>query len=356
MLIQEIYSDRATLAVTHARQVTPVNNAEVPYVMTGGEGIVPQIVSSRFVHKAKEDGVVTDVVLNETMTVKYNNGKEETLDILPRKSQTRRGAFISLEMNAISVGEKFKKNQILASTKNFDNETSTYISGRNVNIAVINYLGYSHEDAYVVSEDIAETTTTDTVKELFCIIPPETKVFQLEKQLGRITDPGESLVEFAYEEDLNNYMLANEFDVDGDELETILGSGSNSIFLKSPGGEIVDIKIYINDKIKSDPQLIQFHKELSQRIQQIKEKLIRGKNDKYGILTSSDNLESSFIKIGGHKQKGQEFRGVKISYLIKTPKPLREGDKIAPRSHESWLKNKKLGIITEHRHNNIIYF
>ena len=49
--------------------------------------IVPQISSSRFVHKAKFDGVVVDVVPNETMTVKYNNGKTEILDILPRRSE-----------------------------------------------------------------------------------------------------------------------------------------------------------------------------------------------------------------------------------------------------------------------------
>ena len=54
--------------------------------MTGGEFIVPQIASSRFVVKAKFDGVVTDVIPGETMTVMYNNGQQETLDIQTRKS------------------------------------------------------------------------------------------------------------------------------------------------------------------------------------------------------------------------------------------------------------------------------
>ena len=48
--------------------------------MTGAEQIIPQIVSSRFAHKAKFDGTVTEVIPNETMTVKYNNGKEEVIN------------------------------------------------------------------------------------------------------------------------------------------------------------------------------------------------------------------------------------------------------------------------------------
>ena len=114
--------------------------------MTGGELVVPQITSSRFLAKAKFDGVVTDVKPGETMTVLYNNGQEETIDIQTRKSQTRRGAYIALELNPLEVGTKFKKNQLLASTKNFDNKTSCFMSGKNVTIAVMSYLGYTYED------------------------------------------------------------------------------------------------------------------------------------------------------------------------------------------------------------------
>ena len=102
----------------------------MPLVCTGAEFIVPQLSSSKFVHIAKADGVVVDVKQNETMTVKYSNGKEEVLDILPRKSQTRRGAFISLEMESLPTGAKFKKNEILAGTKNFKLKENSYASAQ----------------------------------------------------------------------------------------------------------------------------------------------------------------------------------------------------------------------------------
>ena len=78
--------------------------------------------------------------------------------------------------------------------------------------------------------------------------------------------------------------------------------------------------------MKSDSSLIKLHKALVARMTDIHNRLLVGKNNKYEQLTASDNLDTAFYKIGGHKQKGQEFRGVKVTYLIKSPKPLRVGD------------------------------
>ena len=52
-------------------------------------------------------------------------------------------------MNPLSIGTKFKKNELLASTKNFSNKENMYVSGRNVNIAVMNYLGYNYQPSTV---------------------------------------------------------------------------------------------------------------------------------------------------------------------------------------------------------------
>ena len=66
-------------------------------------------------------------------------------------------------MNPLSIGTKFKKNELLASTKNFSNKENMYVFGRNVNIAVMNYLGYNYEDAYVISDRITETTMNELI-------------------------------------------------------------------------------------------------------------------------------------------------------------------------------------------------
>ena len=209
----------------------------------------------------------------------------------------------------------------------------------------MSYLGYTYEDGYCISDDVAKTTTTDTIREVSIIVPPETKVFQLEENIGKMTTSGDNLLEFAYDEDLNSYLLANEFELDGDdETETMIGARNNSIVLKSPGGKIIDIKVYVNDKLKSDASLIRLHKNLVGRMNGIHMKLKKDKVNNYEELTASDNLDTSFYKIGGHKQKGQEFRGVRVVYLVKEPKPLRSGDKIAPRFGEILHRIKKIKI------------
>ena len=44
------------------------------------------------------------------------------------------------------------------------------------------------EDAYVISESLAKETTTDTIKEVFVLVPPETKVLKLENEIGKETN------------------------------------------------------------------------------------------------------------------------------------------------------------------------
>ncbi len=105
--------------------------------------------------------------------------------------------------------------------------------------------------------------------------------------------------------------------------------------------------MYVNDKLKSDPSLIKLHKALVTRMTDIHNRLLLGKSNKYDQLTASDNLDTAFYKIGGHKQRGQEFRGVKVSYLIKTPKPLRVGDEyLSPINKKSRPPNLAVEITT----------
>ena len=119
-----------TLARTHAAQTTPISDSEQPLVCTGAEFIVPQLASPRFIHRAKKDGIVTNVDKNKTLTVKYKDGTIDIFDIIPRMSRTKRGSYIALEMNTLDVDSKFKANQPVAFTKNF-NQAGTYCAGKN---------------------------------------------------------------------------------------------------------------------------------------------------------------------------------------------------------------------------------
>jgi len=275
------------------------------------------------------------------MTVKYKDNTTETLDIIPRLSRTKRGAFISLEMTALPVGSKFKTNQVIAYTKNFD-KNGTYCAGTNVFIAIVNYLGYNHEDSYVVSKSLADNTKTDVVEEKELIIEPNTKIIRLEKEKGKITEPGEILVEFSYENSLEDYLDVAEVSDDDEETLDLFAAGEKSIKMKSPGGEIVDIKLYINNKNSVDKSLLSFHESLVKETKAVVTKLQQSIKDPKMKTQALDNLDMSFVDIGNHKYKGNPFNGAKLVYYIKTQKSLQEGDKIANRFGSKGVISKML--------------
>jgi len=142
--INELDATRAILAYTHRAQASPVKNSDEPILSTGAEFIVPQLSSNKFIQLAKQNGTVLDIKKDEFIKIKYENNKIEFINITPQLSMTKRASYINLNFNSLEKGEKFKKGQMIAWTNSFNGEC--YAGGKNLNIAVMNYLGFSHED------------------------------------------------------------------------------------------------------------------------------------------------------------------------------------------------------------------
>lgn len=327
----QVDSDRLTLARTHATQITPVSNAQAPLVCSGAEFITGQIASQRFIQKSKKDGQIIEVDPNKTITVKYKDGSIEVFDIIPRMSRTKRGSYISLEMDTLPIGTKVVANQPIAFTKNFD-KNGTYCAGKNVTVAIFNYLGLNHEDSYVVSQSLADNTKTDTVEEVHIIIPPDTKVIQFVKD-KKTVENGDVLVEFSYNDNLDDYLNSTNL-IDEEESENTLdmySSGLNSVKLLAPDGDIIDIKIFINNRNSTDKTLLNYHAKMVNDQKKIIGKLATNIKDKDKIINVTDNMDLSFTNIGNHKYKGAVFVGARIVYYIKRPKDLKVGDKMSNR-------------------------
>lgn len=327
----QVDSDRLTLARTHANQVTPISGAEPPLIATGAEFITTQLASPRFIHRAKKDGTVIEVDPNKTMTIKYKDGTTEVLDIIPRLSRTKRGIYISLELKTLEVGEKFVANQPVAFTNNF-NENGSYCAGRNVFMAVMNYNGYSHEDSYVISDMLAQSTKTDTIVEVDLMILPDMKIIKLEQEKNKHVNNGDVLVEFTYENSLEDYLETTQLESSDDEnVSNMFSTGTETIKKLAPEGEIVDIKVYINNKNSVDKQLLNFHSSLVKNQLNIINKLQSTIKDPLKKIQATDNVDLSFINFGNHKYKGNLFNGARIVYYIKRQKDLKVGDKISNR-------------------------
>ena len=326
----EMDSDRLVMATTHAKQIIPHNGTETPYVATGGEFIVPQITSNRFIIKADQDGVVEEIVKNEYIKVKYKDGTSKFYHIGNRLSRTKMGQYLNIEMNTLEPGTIISKNQPIAFSKNFGSD-GMYRSGTNMKIAVMNYMGFSFEDGWVITEDISNKLTRDVIKEVQIIIPPNTKILKLEKDLNKNVTKTDCLVEFTYDQNIEAYLDdTNLLDtpLDEEDILDLYSQGKNSIKLNAVDGEIVDCKIYINNPKYLDMNVITYHKKLVKQTRDLITKVSNGDKDN---LSCVDNMLLSFMEIGGHKLKSEVFKGARIVYYIKQKVSHRVGDKLAGR-------------------------
>ena len=329
-LINQMESGRAILAATHTAQVTAIDESEVPLVSTGFEYVIPQLTSKRFIHTAQKDGEIIEVVKDEYIKIKYND-KIGVLDITPRLSRTKRASFISLNFKTLKVGDKVKKNQIIARVDSFNDDA--YVHGRNVTIAVMNYLGYSHEDGYCINKNMSEKFVTRTITEIVAIIPPNTKIVNFIKNKIN-TEINQILVSFEFNYSINNYienyqLLSDEnLDAEIDPYEL----SDNLMTVKSPGGEIQQIKIFINNRDTTDPQIIKYWQSIVKNLKNKKKLYEQNYSNKDDKVKAIDNLDMSQLKIGVHKLPGGvKFKGTKIVYYISSPKLLNKGDKLANR-------------------------
>ena len=193
-----------------------------------------------------------------------------------------------------------------------------------------NYRGFNFEDAYTVSEDMANKFVTDNVVKKSIIIPLNTKVINVINEIGAIADTSTPLVEFQYLQNIDTYLNMYELSDDGDDenedSSALFAKTATTLKRMSPGGEIVDIRIKLNTKQNIDPMIISLWEEQKVRLNKLQKILTANKND-----TLVDNIDTSVLTVGGHKTKSRLFEGALIEFYIKQPKGIEIGDKISNR-------------------------
>lgn len=305
----------------------PLLGGEIPLVATGAEYLIPQITSEKFVKTAERNGTVIDEVPNKHLTIQYDNGKIDRVDILPRYATTKRNSAIQISQNSLHKGDNFQKGQMLSWSNSFNGDALTI--GKNVSMAIMSYaLGYSFEDMYTISEDMARSFITENVTKVSIIIPPDTKVLNVNNNVGLRTTSKDVLVEFQYLDSLETYIdqfdeLTNDEFFDED-MEAIFKKSQNTIKRLSPGGEIVDVRIFISNKNRVDPVLLKLWNDQKSNIAQLTKELTQYATKKEDKLLN--NIDYSVLKTGFTK-----FEGAKIDFYIKRPKGLQLGDKVSAR-------------------------
>ena len=322
-------STRLIVARTHMCQKVPILNGEPPLVQSGAEYIVPQLTSSKFAHRANKNGKVVKVEPDKYIHVLYDDGSKEVFDLIPRMSTTKRSSIIRITLDSLKEGDQFQSGQLIAWSKSFTDNVLAI--GKNKKVAILNYLGNSHEDGYVISENMANDFLTEMVIKIPIIIPPNTKILYLNKNKETVLN--DTLIEFQYnvQENIDDYLSTYDL-IDyefHEDVESLYTSKNDSIIIKSPGGEIVDIKIKINNKTHTDRVLLNEWESQNENINNIKKHINQNNLSKDEKLL--DNIDTSVMKVGSHKLKGKLFEGCLVEFYVKVINPIKIGNKITNR-------------------------
>ena len=153
-------AQRAVMAGRMLTQALPLNNAEAPFVQSGIPGEDGSF-EARYGNKmgavmAQQGGVVTKISGDE-ITVKYNNGDTDTIELYNNHPYNRK-TFIHQD-TVVQKGQRFAKGELLAKS-NFVNDKGVTALGLNARVAYVPFRGLNFEDAVVVSESFAERLTS----------------------------------------------------------------------------------------------------------------------------------------------------------------------------------------------------
>lgn len=309
-------------------QKIPIVNSEPPIVRTGAENIVPALASKKFLTVAEDDGIVDKVVPGEYLIVKYKSGKINLIDISNNYSKTKRNSIILISFDHLKQGDKFKKNDMITWSKMFKNGVLSY--GRNSKVAVMNYKGLSHEDQYVLSEDCSNSFMTEFVEAVKVVVPRNATVLKFETEIGKQTTTSDILLEFQLTGNVENYIssISDELlsDTDNEDLNKIAEDKLNKSIIKfSPGGELIDIKIYLNTIKEIDNTIMNYWKNEVKKLTNKKEFSATINGEKTDFL---DNIDNSFKKIGDHKF---DENSAMVLFYIKKTHSVKKGNKMANR-------------------------
>lgn len=141
-------STRIQMASNQMKQAISLTKPEVPLIKSGNEAKYTKYTSSLYIAKLNGECIYNDSYI---IIIKYEDGTGDVINVDPQ-------AYLDFDRTVISnirVNQKFKKNDILAYTRNINKDTGELMLGKNLLVGFIS-MGWTFEDAVIVSESCAK--------------------------------------------------------------------------------------------------------------------------------------------------------------------------------------------------------
>ena len=324
-------------ALKQSKHTIPVKNSSPVLISNGMEEVCRFQLSSDFAVNAAEDGVVIDYA-NDIMIVQYKSGKHQAINLGHTIVKNGGGGFFLSNqlVTKLKVGDKFKKDDVLAYHKDFF--TNDKFNNCRMNMGTLTKIAImstynTYQDATMITEKLSDDAATEMCFLKAVTIGKNANVEYIVKE-GQEIKVGDSLIQFdtSFEDNSLNTLLANLSD---EEQATVLEGSRNDIHSKY-SGIIEDIKIYSTvDLDELSPSLRKIVSSYYSKINSKKKFLEKYDPDsansivKCGLLVNETSKKIEPNKFGVIKGQKIEEGGVVIEFYVKHSEPLEIGSKIA---------------------------
>ncbi len=150
---------RSILATAQMVQAVPLKDREAPLVRSGN---LEESKAFSLGQRSPVDGVVTRVQKTHIKVRARGTGKIHTVPVFENMPLNRGSLLHSYPL--VRTGDEVKKGQLLADN-NFAQGGMLAID-RNLNTAIMPWLGYGHEDGIVISDAAAKSLTSEHLYDL----------------------------------------------------------------------------------------------------------------------------------------------------------------------------------------------
>jgi len=329
---------RISMASTQTQHIIKINKSNPSIISTGMDKVTPFLVGNTYVPKAKKDGIIEKIDLEQqSIIVLYNDGSKESIKLgldIQRNSSFFFGNNI---IPNVKEGQSVKKGDILAYEKDFfKKDVLGNIRNAQGVLAklVLHEKSTTDEDSLVITQSLAEKMGTSIIMRKQISLPKSINLLKYNKVGDHVFKYDSLMVFEESEDDYTAELLSNLGEVD----ESVLASAKQMPKSNSTG-TIVDMKVYFSTPLEElSESLYAFVKEWSKTVN--KNKKFHEQN---GISTTI--LDSS-LKVTKPTQMGSSSRingaiiphdgGVLVEYYISHNTVMSVGDKSTTNSN---LKN-----------------
>ena len=334
---------RTSMGYKQTQYMLPIAGSAPVFFGNKVEAAVPYHLSREFVVTAKQDGEVVEIN-DGWIIVQYKDGTYDSIDTNPKmRKNSSSGFYIKTHLTShlTEVGQKFKKNEVLAQdnrafTKNEDDLSASLNIGVPIKVAIIpNYDIY--EDAAPITEKLSEKFTTYMSMQESAGIPAQSYVESI-VEVGQRVEVGDPLIVYdpAHSDEETNAFLNEIRGKLGDSLADVVDLGSLPQVRTDYAGTVAAIEIYTSVPVEElSPSLQKIYNHLTTHARNTQNILTKYQNEgdmKYYKCNQILNSAPEVVKPDYQNRVkgvmiGEDGRGVAIFFYIEFKDIAKTGDK-----------------------------